>query len=1364
MPVIRAFILFLLIVVTSFFPVNRIYAYDVPLKYLGIEQGLSNNAVTTIYKDNYGFVWIGTYDGLNRYDGSTVKIFRNVYGDNQSLTDNHVNRITGLGNSIFVGTLKGLVYYNYTDSRFYPLLYSDSKAAPQKITNNITSLQTDHQSNVYIGTDYAGFFIYHEGDKYCKPIPLGKNNVQYSVQSISVDAAKHIWVFIRDVGLCRMNEKHTNLDVVNTDLKSADCLLTDAAGRMWIGADNGLFTYNVSSNNLKRFSRPDQKLTNLNIADLTFSRSGELWVGTNGGGVNILDTINHKIRYIVSGNENTNSLRSDAISMIYEDNDARIWIATLRGGVQIIENKTNQFKTIAHNPFNKNSVINDFIISFCEDGVHNLWIGTDGGGLSYWNRKTNQYTSYVHTDDRASLSSNFVVSVIKDRKDQIWIGTYNGGIDRFDRQSGKFIHYTCYNPFTKAEDKNLWKLYLDSHNNLWAGTTKGGALYWYNRKSDKFEVFDPRLINIHAIFEDDNGSLWLGDYSQLIRINADKKRYWDINIKNAVRSITEDGGHNLWIGTEGGGLLKYSIPANKLTRFTQADGLPSNSILNVLVDNKGNLWGSTYNGLTEYNSATKKFKNFYASDGLQSNQFNFNAAIKLSSGELAFGGIRGFNIFYPDSIKLPVREPQLTFTGLHIDNKVIDGNTNYTGDHAIVELKKITVPYNEATIAIDYTTLEYSFPDKISYAYYLEGWDHGWNYVGPLKTAYYTRLNEGEYTLRIKATNTAGTWSNRQLIMRIVVLPPWYRTWFAYLCYILVVGFVVYRLWRYQTRQTKLKYEIEITNLKAERDKELNEKKLSFFTNISHEFRTPLTLIINPIKDLLHNSSGSEKNDLNTIYRNARRLLGLVDHLLLFRKAESESDSLKIIRLNFTMLCQDVYQCFVHQAKAKNISYNFNHDIDDVELYADREKIEIVLFNLISNAIKFTPDNGKIDVNLKQEGDQVLLEVSDNGRGIAAGIGEKLFDKYYQIKDKNSLKTGFGIGLYLVKTFIAQHHGVINYHNNPDGGTSFLLQLQTGKAHFNSSDIVEDVILDSTHHQLLDPEIETGSQDQPEEEPVNQLELLISDRQSVLIIDDNEQLRDYVAKIFKRDYKIYEAVNGEQGLEYIRKFLPDIIISDIKMDDLDGIELCKIIKQDSSLSHIPVILMTGDSTPEMQLKGIEVGAVDFISKPFEKDLLVARVNGILRSKTELQNYFYNEVTLKSSARRVSEEYKDFLYKCVAIIENNIIDNDFDVKAIADEMGMSYSSLFKKIKLITGLSVNNFVRFIRIRKAAELLINTNCNINEAALNVGINDIKYFREHFVKVFGIKPSEFLKKHRTAFHKNYRIEDTMKFSEHRV
>lgn len=1325
-------------------------AADQPVRYLGIEQGLSNNAVTGIYKDGHGFVWISTYDGLNRFDGGAVKIYRNVWGDSRSLNNNHINRITGYGNRIYVGTQSGPMYYDYTDARFYPILFKAANAGKaQKISNNVSALYCSKAGNVYIGTDHSGLFICSPGDSVARQVTLEHANTWFTVQAITSGADKQVWLFIRDVGLCRLDAAN-RIQIADATLKSANCLLPDAYGHIWVGTDNGLFIYSGKTKSTHRFE--DGALTSKNIVDIRFSQTHLLWVGTDGGGVNIIDTLSHSIKYMVSGNKKA-SLRSDAISMIYQDNERSIWIATLRGGVNILDDSPAPFKLIVHDLFNSNSVVNNFILSFCEDERHNLWIGTDGGGLSHWDRGTDHYTNYVHSGSESSLSSNFVVSVLKDKANQIWVATFSGGIDKFDKASQRFIHYSCYNPYTKTEDKSLWKLFLDSRGDIWAGTTRGGALYKYNRMADRYEVFDKDLINIHALFEDSKGTLWAGDYSRLIKIDRQGKNHQYVEIKNAVRSINEDRQGRLWLGTEGGGLIAYDSKLKAITRYTSADGLPGNSVLNVLIDDKGNLWGSTYNGLTEYNTATRKFQNFYAADGLQSNQFNFNAALKLRSGELAFGGINGFNLFYPDSVKLSVHQPQLTFTGLRINNKNIEGPSAYTASQAIVDLREIKVPYNEATLAVDYTALEYSFPEKITYSYYLDNWDHGWNNVGTLKTAYYTRLNEGAYTLFIRATNTAGNWSDRQLRLKIIVLPPWYRTLWAWLLYIAIAVTAVYRYWKYRIRQTRLQYEIEIANLKVEKEKEGNEKKLSFFTNVSHEFRTPLTLIINPIKDLLRQDK-THSEELNIVYRNARRLLGLVDHLLLFRKTESENADLKVSKVNFAYLSKEVYTCFLHQAKIKDISYQLENASDNIELYVDREKIEIALFNLISNAVKFTPDGGSIHINIKQDERFVYFEIADSGIGITAEVGERLFDKFYQVKDANSLKTGFGIGLYLVKTFIESHSGTINYKSTAGGGgTTFTLCLPKGKAHLAGHLITDSSAENYSYaaEELIDYD---NTEKKPTDTAVTDLNLLISDKQSVLVIDDNDDIRAYIKKIFAAEYEVFEAENGERGLELIKKHLPDVIISDIVMPGLSGMELIRVIKQDSALSHIPIILLTGEAAPAIRLQGIEEGAVDFMNKPFDKDLLVARVKGIIKNKSELQNYFFSEITLKGKSRNVSEEHKGFLYRCIGIIENSLSDPDLEVNAIADKMGMSYSSLYKKIRQVTGQSINGFIRFVRLRKAAELMINTNCNVNEAAFRVGFNDIKYFREHFNKQFGINPSEFIKQHRVAFQKSYSLK----------
>nr|WP_237487886.1 hybrid sensor histidine kinase/response regulator transcription factor [Hufsiella arboris] len=1321
-----------------------------PIRYLGIEQGLSNNAVTSVYQDQYGFIWLGTYDGLNRYDGTKFKIFRNIWGDETSLKDNHIIALSGVKDKIFIGTQRGLIYYNYQDAKFYPVSFKNKQGKSQPINSNINALITTKVGDVYVATENNGLLVYSGANGDCKQLFTADLKSTYNVQALTADAGNSIWLFIKDTGVCKL--ENGKIRVINRSLKSATCLLSGNDKKLWIGTENGLFSYNHPQDFLSRFDESREKLSSQNIFDIKQDKSSLIWIGTNGGGVNVLDPGTKKINYILPGQQR-GSLESGAVNAIYEDRNSRKWIATLRGGVNIIDNKPEIFPVYRHDPFNNNSVVNNFILSFCEDKKDNIWIGTDGGGLSYWNPAAGKFTNYTHTSQPNSLVSNFVTSVAEDYTGQIWVATFSGGIDAFDNSRHSFKHYDCYNPVTKRFDSNLWKLFEDSRHNLWAGTTRGGALYKYNRQADRFELFDHRLTNIHTIFEDKAGRLWAGNYSQLIRIDIQNRKHQYIHVGHAIRSITGDDNNILWLGSEGGGLLKFDCAKKRFTRYTQVNGLPSNTILNILIDNKGVLWCSTYSGLTRFDPATGQFKNFDVSDGLQSNQFNYNAGLKLKNGALMFGGINGFNIFYPDSISYAVSYPEIKITGLKINNKLIEGSSPYTDYSSVVELRKIQVPYDDATIAIDYASLEYSRPDKINYAYFLEGWDHGWNAVGNLKTAYYTRLNEGHYTLHIKATDTNGSWNSRQLIVDIIVLPPWYRTWWAYLIYTGIFAALVYSFLLYRTRQSNLKYEIEIANLKMEREKELNERKLSFFTNISHEFRTPLTLIINPIKDLLKQRGDKDNSELNLIYRNARRLLRLVDQLLLFRKIESENDSLKMTCINLCALCNDVYLSFVHQAKLKSIEYEFNCPDEDIQINADRDKIEIALFNLLSNAFKFTPEGGKVIMTITGVGDRANIQISDTGCGIDTSTGDKIFEKFYQTKDK-SLKTGFGIGLYLVKTFIESHEGEISHTINEQGGTTFNIVLQ--KAQDPAAEIDN-----SEKSELIDELFQDDYNDKaPDDEPYN-LELLISDRQAILIIDDNDEIRAYIKSIFKDNYKIYQAVNGSEGLEQIRRFLPDIVISDIMMQGIDGIELCRVIKQDSSLSHIPVILLTGDATPGLKLKGIEVGAIDFVSKPFEKDLLVARVQGILRNKTELQNYFYNEITLKYNTRNISEHHKEFLYKCVSIIENNLSDPNFDVQTIAKEMGTSYSSLFKKVKSISGQSVTSFIRFVRLRKAAEIMINTNCNVNEAALNAGFNDIKYFREHFTRLFGIKPSEFIKKHRTAFHKTYLVEKYYKYTE---
>lgn len=1329
------------------------------VSYLGIEHGLSNNAVTCIYQDHYGFLWFGTYDGLNRYDGSTFRVFRNQPEDSTSLVNNRIVAIAGdRNNGLWIGTKHGISRLNHLTSTFSCVYYLPwNKTTAEKIDAPVNDIKTDDLGNVLIGTAGKGLLLFNNDATRAIQVPFfrdGKERPNYYVQSINFDSQHRTWLFIQGEGICLFDENTLTVKPVNRQIRTGTRLLPDNQGNLWLASENGLFRYNIAADQYTSYT---SRLTNSMAVELSLDKKQNLWIATDGGGINILHIPTDTMTYVEQG-QNKTSLTSGAVYAIYEDKDARVWIGTLRGGINVIDPQKNKFRNVTHDPLAKNTLLNDFILSFCEDENGNLWIGTDGEGLSYWNRQANRYTNFVHNPKTpGSLSSNNIARIVRDHQNTIWVATYGGGICRYNKETKTFKRYPCFNTNYQYEDRNVWSLYKDSSGDIWAGTCTGGGLYRLNRKNDRFELFDVNLTNVITLAEDRKGNLWAGTFTDLVKVDTVNREHEIYPMHYPVRGIRDDGTGILWIGTEGGGMVSFNATAHTLTRFTEEDGLPSNSVLNILQDDAGYLWLSTYNGLSRFDPATKRIKNFYQSDGLSGNQFNYNAATCLHSGEFVFGGIKGLSIFYPDSITTSAGFPELVFTGIRINNVSIEKDTAYADKKSAYCVNELTMPYDKAVLSVDFAALEYTAPDKITYAYYLDGWDNDWNYSGGIKTANYSRLTEGEYTLRIKSTNADGLWNEKERILHINVLPPWYRTWWMYTFYGLmaILVFVFYAL--YQRNQAKLKYEIKLAHIQTEKEKELNERKLEFFTNISHEFRSPLTLIINPAKELLYgNNNPVNTADVGIIYRNAKRLLSLVDQLLLFRKADTD-DPLKIVKLNFISLCKEVFLCFVHQAKSRNIRYELECNTDSVELFADRDKIEIALFNVVSNALKYTPDGGTVIFKVSESDINVEVSVIDSGCGIPEEPGTRIFDKFYQVYGKKRMpKGGFGIGLYLAKKFIESHQGKIDYSSKVGEGTTFTIALPKGKNHLSDAFIFEDVEESSVFLEELVEDNPVPIQTKTETTPTDRrLEEVVSDKRSMLIIDDNDQIRQYIRQLFTESFDTYESDNAEDGIKLAKEYLPDIVICDVLMKGKSGIEFCSHIKEDSSLNHIPVILLTASSSPEIKLKGIEGGADDYITKPFEKELLIARVSSLLRSRNNLQKYFYNEVTLQSNNLNISEEYKTFLTKCIDTIETHLEDTDFNIKTFAAEMGMSHSNLYKKIKSISGQSAKEFIRFIRLRKAAELMINTNMNINEVAFKVGFNDIKYFREQFIKLFDMKPSEYIRKYRNALQKNYRLSE---------
>lgn len=1391
---------------------------QLPVTRLGVNQGLSNETIRSIYQDKEGFMWFGTLDGLNRFDGYEFKVYRNKFSDSTSLMSNVIYGITeDRQGNLWLGTRLGVCRLNRLQDNFTTISYQ--KAGGRKSIRLdrevIKTITCDAKNNILIASELQGLMICKNASANAIQIPFidnkGRKIYQYGVQAICFDKRGRTLVFVQGKGLCKLNEQRQGLELLNNSVKYVNSLLADGDS-IWMATNEGVYSYQLNNNQMVPVLSVENAKLNSNLAIALGAVGSNIYIGTMGGGLNIYNKANGQVRSLPGG-DGSNILSSSGIYSLFTDKASRIWVGTRRGGINIIDREKEKFVTVSHEPGNPNSLSGNFITSVCELPDGDLMIATEDNGLSVLNKKNNQFTHYRYNARNASsLSSNNVNSIALDYLGSVWLATYTNGICSFDPRTHTFKRYKTVNAKTGIENKVFNVFYEDAGKTLWASALRMGnyfgALYYYNRQKDLFEIFDERLSDLFSLKEDSEGNFWGGGLTDLVKIDRVHRRHQYFYIGQFIRTITDDGMGHLWLGTEGGGLVLFDRKQQKvIARYTTAEGLSNNSIFSTLQDNKGQLWLGTFNGLSKFNIKSRAFENYYRSDGLESDQFHFNAAAKLRSGAFVFGGIKGYNIFYPDNIRELSGDAPLRFTGIVIDGKPIETEPGYIRKTNGNLISAIAAPYNNAVFSFNFAALEYSVPNKISYAYIMDGWDKGWNYSGNIHTATYTHLGEGRYVFRVKSTDGNGVWKN-EISIPVRVFPPWYRSWWAYLFYLAVVTALIYLYLGYRARQSRLQYEVDLqkVNLQkekaekekaaaelarekaeherhaaeletertqralerseretekaiADREREVNERRASFFTSISHEFRTPLTLIINPVKDILQKRDllpEKEDRELDIVYRNARRMLSLTNQLLLFRREETGLDQLYPVKLDLAALCREVYLCFVQQAQARNIAYHFYGAEKEIEIYGDRDKLEIIFYNLLSNALKYAPEYGEVALHIINADDTVNVKVTDNGPGIAAASREKIFEKFFQAKEPGKeAKPGFGIGLYLAKQFTEAHHGAVVYAERPGGGASFSVTLLKGNAHFTPEQLSYSALPgQSVLHELV--------QDTAQEEkdiPLltevagNTGRLVASDKRSVLVVDDDPAIREYFKLILEDNYQVFEAVTGEEGGAMAQRLMPDIIVSDIMMEGISGIELCKTIKENPVLNHIPVILITGTSDEAIRLQGIKGGADDYITKPFDKELLLARLSNLLQVRNNLQRYFYNEITLSSQDAKIPEDYRQFLEKCIEVVEHYIDDEEFSSKKMAVEMGVSYSSLTKKVKMVSGQSLNGFIRFVRLRKAARLFIDTNYNVNEVAATVGMYDAKYFREQFSKQFGRNPSDFIKKYRKPFSNKFTV-----------
>ena len=1332
--------------------------------------GLSHNQVNAILKDPDGFLWFGTMAGLNRYDGYSFKVFRRQPNDSSSLYNNSIYSLYELPNGkmwVTTGTLP-CIYDSYTekfDSAYSG--YLNSLGLPSKTVINIVKGNNRKYWFLY---DSLGLYLYSGIDKKGS---LFKQNFKSSptekITAMAETKDEKIWLVYQDGLLQQYDIKSNKIIFSSTALQKMSRgnisynLLVDKDGDIWFWYFGvGVFIFHPQNNSIRQFNEnsfPSRLNSNL-VGKIIQDDKGLIWVATDHGGVNLIDKKNNfNITYLLNDPKDPKSLSQNSLTALYKDDDGIIWLGTYKQGVNYLNGNIVKFPHYHHNESNAKSLQYDDVNRFVEDKSGNIWIGTNGGGLIYFDRKSNIFKQYLHDPNNSnSLSNNVIVSLCIDHENKLWIGTYYGGLNSFDGK--KFTHYrhADNDPSSLADDK-VWEIFEDREQNLWVGTL-GSGLDLFDRKTNRFEHYrqpDPLGSDfISAIMQDKNGDLWIGTDRGVTLFNKNKatsKPYRHTSKKTSLSSdvvtcLVEDNKGRVWIGTTDG-LNLFNEQTESFQLFTTSDGFPDNMILNILEDNHQTLWISTPNGLCsaapqqKENGVVFSVINYGERNNLQNREFNDNASLKTKSGELIFGGPSGFNIINPDKIDKPVYKPKIIFTGLQILNTHVEPGKEINGrillKKALSKLESIDLKYKENLFTIEFASLDFSQNGIDKYAYRLEGFNSDWLYAdGSQRRVTYTNLDPGNYTFKIKVSNPDGSWSPEKAL-KINIAPPFWRTPIAYALYLLVAIGILFLSRKITLDRIHMKFEMRQQRREAERAHALDQLKTKFFTNVSHEFRTPLSLIISPLDRIIKNTKDDDqKKQLSLVQRNAKRLLSLVNQLLDFRKIEVQGIKLHSSIGDIVKFAEDISHSFTDIAEKKVIQFSFSSNVETLEIYFDKDKIEKILFNLLSNAFKYTQDNGTVNVKLiytprsGAEDGTLAIEVQDNGIGIPADKHEKIFERFFQTDVPESMvNQGTGIGLAITKEFVRLHNGVITVKSEPEKGTCFTVLLPAQKIHEPSVHSITNPLLIEEEEQIIFEETQRNGK-----------------RKTIIIVEDNEDLRFYLKENLRGQYHVEEATNGKEGWEKIKLTNPDLVVSDIMMPLMDGIELAKKIKTDTLTAHIPVILLTAMGSEEKQIEGFQVGVNDYITKPFTFEILASRIKNLLAQQKLLQKKFQRQIEVNPSEVTITPVDEKFLKQTLEVVEKNMDNPDFSVEDFSREMYMSRVSLYKKILSLTGKAPLEFIRSIRLKRAAQLLEKSGMSIAEIAYEVGFNNPKNFTKYFKEEFKMLPSQYAadKKEKTS------------------
>ncbi len=1341
---------YLLLICTFCFPIITGAAeidYPTVIQKFRMHDGLSNDLVYDVCQDADGCMWFATAEGLSKYDGSVFSSY-NWNRKDVKMGNNQAFRILYFKNKIYVAASFGLVVYNMETDHFKVLL-------PDGVNyTRIKALALSKDGNIWVG-------VYGEGGVYKYDVSsetfaeLDYNHTDNRILSLYEDNQGYLYVGTHFGGLDVINLRTSKTKNYSNPAdgipgKQVEKILEDSLGNIWLGTWNGLGLYNKNTRQISGFTQ--KLLSTCQINALDEDKNGNLWLGSEAG----LYSFNIREALVNPGDLKINVYNEtlDEYGLSYKtvlalnvDMEDNVWIGTNTGGVNLISQLQPKFDRIVYDPRLENSLSYNRVTSVSEDPVGNLWITTDGGGVNYYDKRLKKIT--IINKNNSNLTDDAILSSLVDSDGDVWLGSYHSTLNRKTKDQKSFIIYNgSENSETSLMKGDVLCLEEDDYKRIWIGQRSG--LSCFDKKGNNFKhIPELKWTCIQCIFPTKDG-IYVGVHPGVMFYDFITRKVETPHpaLKGLFANcLYIDDQENVWIGTNGQGLFCYNPQDKSLQNYNTQSGLSGNNICKILQDHEHNLWISTTKGITKFSKTGNSMQNFNNKDGVQPGMFIFNSGTITRSGQILFGGAEGLTLFYPSNIKKSSRTPNIIFTDFLLYNNSVeiqsDSNPGSPLKKSINYADEITLKYKESVFSIEYTAVNCASSDKINYAYILEGADKSWNYVKDRKSATYRYLTPGSYLFKVMASNLDDSFDpSTARTIKIIINPPFYLTWWAYLIYILIFGSICYFVWKYVTMKAKAHNQIRLERLERLKSEELHQEKLQFFTNVSHELRTPLTLISAPVDRLLNDETSEDKKYLlSMIKRNVNRMLNDVNEIMDLRKIDRSQMKLKVKELDIISFVEEVIQLFRESAQAKHIELEYSHQDKKINAWFDPEFLDKILCNILSNALKFTPDHGEIIVNLFSDkiNNHLCIEIADTGKGISEKNLAHIFDRFFQAEDSREKHggVGSGVGLHLVKSLVELHKGSINVKSKQGVGSTFTLSLPYTSEDYSKNEKAQEEYVYHHAEQLsyiaAEPDFSQGIQ-----------KVSRKHENKILIIDDDPEILDFLRFDLSNDYDIILAENGRVGLAKAYETIPDLIISDVMMPEVDGISLCKELKYNINTSHIPIILLTAKGSIDDKIEGLEVGADSYIPKPFDIRHLRVRIKKLIESRESIRaNYIEKlshpeEVETPAKSPTIDDI---LLQKIIKYVHENISDSDINGETLAKHVGMSRMSLHRKLKALTGLSSGEFIRNIRLDEAKKQLEAGGKTVSEISYDVGYTSPSYFYSCFIRKFGVLPSDFIK-----------------------